>query len=167
MILNMNNSIVETLINDCQDELDKISLLIDVLGNTNRAVPFLTKYALIRTCGTLEQSFKTIISDFSTTNQSSQVRNYIDFTFRESSMNPSIDNICSSLKKFDENWRDSFKGLLNGDVNAGRIKQSINSLNNSRNIFAHGRDPQITFNDVERYFIDAKIIIGYIDDSVR
>lgn len=162
----MNNSIAETLINDCQDELDRISLVIDVLGSTNPAVPFLTKYALIKTCGTFEQSFKTIISDFSTSNQSQQVKNYIDITFRESSMNPNLENIINTLKKFDVTWKDSFNNLLNSHEDANRIRQSIISLNNARNVFAHGRDPSITFNDVKRYFIDAKIIIGYIDASV-
>lgn len=162
----MNNLIVENLILDCEEELSRISMIIEVLGHTNRAVPFLTKYALIKTCGTLEQSFKTIISDFSTGNQSYQVRNYIEVTFKDSSMNPSLDNIYKSLKKFDENWKTTFKSLLDNHNDDLRIKQSINSLNNARNEFAHGGSPQITFNDVERYFADAKIVIEFIDSSV-
>ena len=38
--------------------------------------------------------------------------NYIDNTIRSSSMNPSISNICSTLKKFDDAWNDSFKTKL-------------------------------------------------------
>jgi hypothetical protein len=163
----MNNPRAISLIEDCSSDLERISLIIEVLGGTNRAIPYLTKYSIIKVCGTLEQCFKTIISDFSTLNQNQQLKNYVDFTFRESSINPNLINIYKSLAKFDVNWKNNFKRMLNADENKERIVDSLKSLNNARNEFAHGGNPLTTFNDVENYFIDAKTIIEYIDASMQ
>lgn len=162
----MNNSTAENLINECQSDFVRIEHIIYVLTQTNPAVPYLTKYLVIKACGTLEQCFKTIISDFTCLNQNNQIINYIDKTFRESSINPSLDNIYKSLKKFDENWHQNFKNSLNNDGASLRIKSSIKSLNDARNEFAHGGNPNLTFNDVKSYFEDAIKVIEFIDISV-
>ncbi|WP_281234622.1 HEPN domain-containing protein [Flavobacterium gelatinilyticum] len=162
----MNNQTAQDLIDECENDLERIEKIIEVLTSTNPAVPFLSKYSIIKTCGTLEQCFKIIISDFCSQNQNQQIRNYIDITFRESSINPSIDNIHKSLCRFDSNWNETFKNLLKCDSNKDRIKLSISSLNNARNQFAHGGNPGITFNDVKDYFEDAKTVISYLDQSV-
>lgn len=162
----MNNQSALTLVEQCEFELGKIDLIIQVLGNTNNAVPYLTKYAIVKVCGTLEQCFKIIISDFSCSGQSNQVKKFVDISFRESSINPNLENIHSSLKKFDEQWNDNFKSHLNTDPDVSRIKASIKSLNNARNEFAHGGNPMLTFSDISAYFIDARKIIEYIDQSL-
>ena len=162
----MSNADVQTLIDECDSEFIRIEGLIYHLTSTNPAVPFLTKYAIIKACGTLEQAFKVIISDFSCVGQSTQVKKFIDTSFRESSINPSLDNIHKSLKKFDEQWNNNFKGFLDADADISRIRASITSLNNARNQFAHGGNPTVTFNDIKNYFEDAKKIIDYIDQSL-
>lgn len=163
----MNNSVAQSFIEQCDNDLEKIENIIDVLGSTNNTVPFLTKYAIIKACGTLEQCFKTIITDFSCSGQNTQTKNYINKTFRESSMNPSLSNIHSSLLKFDDNWHDDFKMLLTADPEGDRIKASIASLNNGRNEFAHGGNPTMAFADVKKYFEDAKKILIHLDTSVK
>ncbi len=162
----MNNQAATTLVHQCVIDLERIDLIIQALGSTNNAVPYLTKYAIIKVCGTLEQCFKTIISDFSCSGQSSQVNKFVDISFRESSINPNLDNIHKSLKKFDDQWNDNFKSFLNADPDASRIRDSIKSLNNARNEFAHGGNPTLSFADVNSYFMDAKKIIEYIDQSL-
>jgi|SRR6218665_542208 len=164
----MTNVRAIQLLDDCKLDLDRIDLIIMALGSTNSAVPFLTKYAIIKVCGTLEQCFKTIISDFATHMQGIPARNFIDITFRESSMNPNIDNIYKSLSKFNDVWKNSFKGLINGNPlsDRDRILASIKSLNNARNQFAHGGNPTTSFTDVQNYFTDVTLIIQYLDSSV-
>lgn len=162
----MNNQSALTLVQQCEFDLQRIDLIIQALGSTNNAVPYLTKYAIIKVCGTLEQCFKIIISDFSCLDQSTQVKKFVDISFRESSINPNLDNIHKSLKKFDEQWNDNFKNLLNADPDVTRIRSSITSLNNARNEFAHGGNPTLTFSDVNSYFADAKKIIDFIDQSL-
>src|SRR5690606_17164182 len=111
----MNNQSALTLVQQCEFDLQRIELIIQALGSTNNAVPYLTKFAIIKVFGTLEQCFKTIISDFSCSGQSNQVKKFVDISFRESSINPNLDNIHKSLKKFDEHWNDNFKTHLHGD----------------------------------------------------
>jgi len=162
----MNNLSALTLLQQCEFDLQRIDLIIQALGSTNNAVPYLTKYAIIKVCGTLEQCFKIIISDFSCLGQSTQVKKFIDISFRESSINPNLDNIHKSLKKFDEQWNENFKNLLNVDPDVNRIRSSITSLNNARNEFAHGGNPTLTFTDLNSYFTDTKKIIEFIDQSL-
>ena len=157
---------MQSLVDECDSDFERIEKIIEVLTNTNPAVPFLTKYVIIKACGTLEQAFKMMISDFSCVGQSSQVKKFVDISFRESSINPNLQNIHNSLKKFDEQWNTNFKALLNSDVDLAKIKSSIASLNSARNQFAHGGNPTVTFNDVKDYFNDAKMIIDYIDQSL-
>lgn len=162
----MSNPDVKNLVDECDDDLARIDVLIQALTSIHPAVPYLTKYAIIKSCGTLEQSFKLLISDFSCLGQSTQVKKFVDISFRESSINPSLDNIHKSLKKFDDQWNINFKNFLDTDTDINRIKTSITSLNNARNQFAHGGNPTVTFNDVKNYFDDAKIIIDYIEQSL-
>ncbi|NQD69986.1 hypothetical protein HP439_04525 [Sphingobacterium shayense] len=159
----MNNRNVQSLINECDSDFERIERIIEVLTNTNPAVPFLTKYAIIKACGTLEQAFKTLISDFGCAGQSSQIKRFVNISFRESSINPNLNNIYSSLSKFDNQWNDDFKRYLHSDTDCTRIKTSIKSLNNARNQFAHGGNPTVTFSDVKDYFDDAKKIISYLE----
>lgn len=162
----MNNQSALLFIEECEFDLGRIELIIQALGSTNNAVPYLTKYSIIKVCGTLEQCFKTIISDFCTQNQSPQAVKFIDISFRESSINPNIQNIHKSLSRFDEGWNKEFKRQLKSNVNSSRIQDSIKSLNNARNQFAHGGNPTTTFTDVQNYYVDAKIIIEILDDII-
>lgn len=162
----MNNPEAQNSINLCREELQRIKTLIeDLLGHTSPIVPYLTKYAIVRACGTIEYSFKTIIADLHTGN-TPQVANYIDNTIRNSSMNPSISNICSTLKKFDEEWNTTFKQKINNHVHGQRLKDSIDSLNNARNSFAHGGTPTSSFENVSEYFEDTVLIINMLDEVV-
>jgi hypothetical protein len=159
----MNNVDAMTYIDSCNDELSKIKNIIDSLGHTSNVVPYLTKYAIIKSCGTIELSFKTILSDYCSNNQSQQVKNYIDKTLRDSSMNPSYDNICNLLNNFDENWKANFKSKVGNLANPEKIKASLQSLNVSRNNFAHGGNPTTSFQSVVEYFNDSIEIIKLLD----
>lgn len=160
----MNNAEAQSSIDICHEELQRIYHLVEGHG-TSPIVPFLTNYSVVRACGTIEFCFKTIISD-SLSGNSAQLRNYIDNTIRNSSMNPSRDNICSMLKKFDIEWNTRFKQILNDHEHSERLKSSLNSLNSSRNSFAHGDPLTSSFDDVKNYFNDSVIIIEMLDNVV-
>ncbi|WP_459782483.1 hypothetical protein, partial [Photobacterium sp. R1] len=102
MDFNISNSSVADKIDSCLDEFRKIKSIIDGFGSMSHPVPYLTRYSIIRACGTIEFGFKTIIADLSSEGQTYQVMNFIDKKFRNSSMNPSYTNIVSSLAGFDE-----------------------------------------------------------------
>ena len=77
----MNNTSVQSYLNDCQNELDNILTIIDSMGKTANFVPYLTKYAIIKACGTIERAYKDIISDYCITSVPTQVANYIEKKF--------------------------------------------------------------------------------------
>lgn len=163
----MNNQTVDDLFQECLNEFDRIDRLIEVLTSTNPAVPFLTKYAIIKACGTIEQSFKTIIYDYACRDQSLHVKNFISSSFKESSLNPSLNNIHSSLTKFNEDWNEKFKENLKAEPNIERIRSSLRSLNNARNQFAHGVNLSMTFNDIKLYFEDSMKVIEHLEKSIH
>lgn len=162
----MNNISAKESIEVCLEELNKISKLIDGMGKTSNPVPFLTKYAIIKSCGTIEYCFKTILSDVHN-NQTIQVKNFIDKMFRHSSINPSKDNICKSLDRFDVSWNEEFKNKLKLRKDNKKIESSLMSLNSARNTFAHGGHPSASFENVVDYFNDSVEIIKIVDGIVR
>lgn len=161
----MNNTNAQASIDVCVDELQRIFHLIEGLGHMSPIVPFLTNYSIVRACGTIEFCFKTIISDLHS-GHSTQVQNYVDNTIRNSSMNPSRDNICRTLKRFDVDWNTNFKQRLNGHENSERLKDSIDSLNTARNSFAHGDSPSSSFENIRNYFNDCVEIMNMLDEVV-
>jgi len=161
----MNNRTASSKLADCSTELTQLQLIIQVMGQSNPIVPFLTNYAIMKCCGTIESCFKIIITDFHST-LPSQARNYIENTFLNSSMNPSKENICSSLKKFDPSWNTSFKNKLSLEIDKARIEGSLSSLNDARNAFAHGSSASISFASVITYFNDSKRVIELLDEVI-
>jgi RiboL-PSP-HEPN len=161
----MNNQEAQNNIDRCVAELQRIYHLIEGHG-TSPIVPFLTNYSIVRACGTIEFCFKTVISD-SLSGHSTQIANYIDHTIRNSSMNPSKSNICSTLKKFDEEWNTKFKNQLKNHEHSDRLNSSIDSLNSLRNSFAHGDPLSSSFDDIRNYFKDSVIIIKILDEIVN
>jgi hypothetical protein len=161
----MKNVNSRSSIEQCAAEFERILQIIDGLGQMSNVVPFLTKYAIIRACGTIEYCFKTIISDLHAGN-SLQVQNYIDNTIRNSSMNPSMTNIYKTLNKFDYSWNNNFKKRLKQHPDFTRIKYSIDSLNTARNSFAHGNSTSSSFDSIRNYFQDCIILLEILDDVV-
>lgn len=162
----MHNVSVERTLEACKKDLEKINHLIVGMGALADPVPYLTKYALMKACGTLEFCFKTIIADMHV-GASSQVQNYINRKIRESSMSPTESNICGILKSFDDNWNKNFKTELNNHSECGKIRSSLTSLINARNTFAHGMSSTVSFNEVQEYFNESIKLIEILDNVVH
>lgn len=60
----MNNQNFLTNIDECKEDLQRIRNLISAIGSMSPVAGYLTKFALIRVCGTLEICYKTLIADF-------------------------------------------------------------------------------------------------------
>lgn len=161
----MNNQNVDNAINDCLTEFNQLSVLVGSVGAFSQMSKYLTLYSLIKACGVLEYSYKTIVADYHN-GASPQIRNYLDKMIRNSSKNPSLDNISSMLKSFDPSWNSAFKAKLNSHPNKDRIKQSLSSLNDNRNNFAHGQPCSASFANIQDYFKDAVEIIKMLDSVV-
>jgi hypothetical protein len=159
----MNNSSVENELVSCKDELDQIETLISELGLTSVISPYLAKYAIIRSCGSIETAFKTLIADRVSRRGNNQVKRFLRRRIREGSANPSFENICKFLLDFDETWKNDFKANVNSDPNKSSLLLSLQSLVDARNDFAHGGNPTVSITDILRYFDDARRILEKLD----
>lgn len=161
----MNNQTIEREINDCISEFSQLDVLVTQVGAMSPMSKYLTLYSLIKACGVIEYSYKNLIADYHNT-ASPQVQKYVDLNVRSNSKNPSLDNIRKLLKSFDDNWNTSFGQQLDAHPDSQRIKQSLSSLNDNRNSFAHGHGCTASFSDIKQYFLDAVEIIKIIDTIV-
>jgi hypothetical protein len=163
----MNNVDVERSLNDCAAELGNVKGIIVTLGPLHAGVPFLTKYALIKACGTIEQAFKSVIADHCSRNSSPQIGRFLDVRVRQSATNPSWNRICRLLSEFDENWHKSVMDAVSNHCEKDRIMTSLKSLVDARNDFAHGGSPSATIADVMQYFGHGRLVIEILDNVVR
>ncbi|HSI44156.1 MAG TPA: HEPN domain-containing protein [Methylotenera sp.] len=166
MVFNINNKSVSERIELCIDEFTKITSIIEGIGSMSHPVPYLTRYAIVRACGAIEYGFKTIISDANSNEQTEQIKRFIDKKFRNSSINPSYSNICKSLSEFDESWAEKFKKEIDSNTDKARILDSLDSLNQARNSFAHGGSPSASFLNVKSYFSDSVRVLESIEQAI-
>ncbi|WP_447868189.1 HEPN domain-containing protein [Rahnella aceris] len=166
MDFNINNSNARTSIETCWSELEKIGHLLEGFGAMANPTSYLTRYSIIKACGTIEYSFKTIICDHQYSSHSLQVQNFINEKFRNSSMNPSFENILSGLKWFDPEWKASFKERFRLHENRSRLQDSLKSLNTARNTFAHGNNPTASFANIRDYFCDSVVILEIMESVI-
>lgn len=159
----MNNADVNLHLSQCRNELDHINDSIRALGITSPVSPYLTKYAVIRACGAIEVSFKNIVVDFCSKRSKKQVKRFIYMRVAKGSANPSQDNILNILNQFDEDWKKAYKTNLNADPDKQQLIDSLQSLVDARNDFAHGGNPTLSIADVLAHFDNAKKVIEHID----
>jgi len=81
-------------------------------------------------------------------------------------MNPSYGNMCSSLSNFDEDWKNKFKSTIKEHPERTKILDSLDSLNNARNAFAHGGTPTASFMNIQEYFSDSIKILEVLESSI-
>jgi hypothetical protein len=162
----MNNPDVEATLVECARELDSIVADLDRFGSTHKAAPYLTMYALMRACGAVELASKTIVADFCNKGCGPQIRQFITTKVRDNSRNPSYTNICKMLGDFDKAWVDEFKTAVASSGRKGALLDSLQSLVDARNEFAHGGSPSCSIRDVKQYFGDALVVLTHLDATV-
>lgn len=162
----MNNADVDMLLSQCRLELDHVQSCIATLGITSPVSPYLTKYAVIKACGTIEVSFKSLVADFCNKRSKKQVKRFIYKRIVRGSANPSHDNILKLLDQFDEDWKKTLQTNLKADPDKTHMISSLDSLVAARNEFAHGGNPTISMTDVLRHFDYARKVVEHIDGVV-
>lgn len=162
----MNNANAHAELLRCRADLDRVKIIIDGLGLHGAVVPYLTNYSIVRACGGIEISFKTIIADYCSHRSKPQVKAFLNRRVREGSANPSYGNILKTLKDFDEGWSNGFKTRLGAESNKQQLLGSLQSLVDARNDFAHGGSPSLSINDVIGYFSHSRRIIELLDATV-
>lgn len=158
---------LQNLIQECTAELYDISWRISKLTPLDKARLYLTNYALIKACGTVELVYRSIVADYFDQSSLSQIHTYIDKTVRSGSMSATYDNMSKLLGKFDDNWKESFGNLVKQRTDKQKIIDSSNSLVNNRHLFAHGKAPTASFNDILQYYQDTLELIKMLDTVVK
>lgn len=162
----MKNLFVSDTLLDCENELCQLEDAMKLLGHTSPIGMFLTRYAIIKACGTIERALKTLVADHAENMQSQQVKNFLQNKIRDSSINPNENNICQLLKSFDPSWASNFNEKIKTMADKDRKKQSLKSLVEARNMFAHGGNPTTTIGQVKIYFCDCRDIMTLIDEVI-
>lgn len=157
---------LEDLVNDCIDEIEKIKAIVDAKP-LDVTTQYLNKYTLIKACGTIEFVFKAIIANYFDGSSMIQVHSFINKNVRESSANPRYGKICDMLKTYDDQWLLDFKNSVNMLSHSNKVRQSLDSLVEHRNAFAHGKTTTITVASVKEYFADAVVILKLLDIAVK
>lgn len=158
---------LQQLISDCSSELSDISQRIAGLSPLDNLKLYLTNYALIKACGTIEFTYKAIVADFFDQFASPQIETYLEKTIRKASSSALYSNMCDMLGKFDGAWTSNFKQTVEANPDKQRLISSVSSLVNNRHSFAHGLNPTATFSDIHQYFKDGIILIQIFDTIVR
>lgn len=158
----MNNANAQQAIDDCTDELQKIKSHINQLGSTSSINSFLTRYSLIKICGTLEICYKTIIADYYE-KSAPHLGQFICHHLRDASMNANYNNICTAVERFDSKKADQFKAQVNLLSNRDKAIRSLSELNRERNNFAHGLPTSISFIDLNDKFNESICILNELD----
>ena len=158
---------LQSILEDCESQLNDIEIKISSLQPFDKTRIYLTQYALIKTCGTLEYVYRSIVADYFDQSRFTQIHTYLDNTVRNGSMSATYNNMCNLLGKFDKEWQTSFKKAVQNRQDEQRIIASATSLVNNRHSFAHGKSPTATFIEICAYYHDALILIDELDVVVK
>ena len=143
---------------DCRDELAKIKEWIDK-NSLDTNVKFLVAYAVVKSSGTIEIVFKSIIHEYLSSGCKKETKTFIERNVIDLACNPSAGNIGNILQQIDVQRRDVFESMIKGS----REKADLNSLVRLRNDIAHGRDINTSINTVERYYESGIVVVGIMD----
>jgi hypothetical protein len=154
-------------IDECKTELTEIEQKLNTLPPLDKMKSYLTKYTLIRTCGTIEFVYRSIVADYFDKSTIPQVHTYIDKTVRDSPASAKYNNMCTLLGKFDSSWQTEFKAAVKNNPHGERMKSSVSSLVTNRHAFAHGKTPTATFQDIKQYYFDSVELINIFDSVVK
>ena len=160
------NQQVNDIIEDCQADLDRIFHLIEGLGSLAPASGYLTKFALIRICGTLEVCYKKLIADYYES-ISPELQRFITIHVRDASLNAKYENICKVLSDFDEGKYDAFKTSINARTDKNDLLHAISDLNNARNSVAHGDSTSMSFKEMKQKFESSVILLKELEQVLN
>lgn len=170
----MHNKGVEAFLDGCDLELTKITAIVTLPEDSGTAkeaniirvesLPFLTKYSLIKACGTIELCFKTLVSECVTSKDNARVSKYLDETFLSRGINPKIGAMANYLRKFDDAWAKEFEAKV--QAKDSRIITSVKYLVDERNKHAHGKDTRIGLQEVKECFAHGRMAIEILDEML-
>lgn len=159
----MNNPNFQNEVAACKEDLQRIQQLICGIGSMNPVSGYLTKFALIRACGTLEVCYKTLIADFYEA-ISPELQRYITIHVRDASLNAKYENINKVLKEFSEEKSKDYKYNINARADKEHILAAMTTLNSARNEIAHGGNMSLSIADICNHFEKSVCVLEELDN---
>ncbi|MPM24273.1 hypothetical protein SDC9_70754 [bioreactor metagenome] len=156
------NSDYAKLLSETEDELNRIKTWVNKNARDAEA-SYLINYSVIKSSGTIEVVFKSILVDYLSNEALPETSYYLEKTIIESSINPKTGNICKLLEKINPDWKNQFSVAVNG---SGK-KSDLNSLVQLRNGFAHGERISVTITTVINYYKSACEIMNILDNVIN
>lgn len=148
-----------------QDSLDRLFVKageleqVEEIDDEVRA--HLTQYLCVRASGYVEASVKTILREYVNTRTTEPgILNFVDSRL-DRSMNPRRDVLLSVIGDFSNDWRETIRDELRGDLGA-----SLDSIVVNRNSITHGKDVTLSLNDLKGHFENAKKVVEIIDQQI-
>lgn len=137
--------------------LDRLFKKFDNLTDDPELLAHWSRYLCILVSGYLEESIRTIFRVYSRTKSSPNVANHVE-TSLQHFQNPKMELILTLCGSFSQQWRNSLE-----EISKDEIKDSINSIVNTRNRVAHGEDVGITPGILRNYYKNAKRLIDSLE----
>lgn len=162
----MKNAQVGADLQRCRVELERIQSLESLVGADSEISAFLSRYAIIRACGTVECAVKDLIVELCGRRCKTQVKTYLRNQIRARSLNPKYQAICNLLGQFDEDWKRRFKARIDSIPRKDQVIVSLDTLVDCRNEFAHGGTPRATISDTLAHFQSSEMVLVELETAI-
>ena len=154
-----------------QEILDHQAKLQDLFDEANRLYNSgsigtdlfvqLTWYLCVRTSGFLENSVQIILLEYvQSKTPDIATQNYVEKNLNF--INADYNSILGTVRHFNENWRTSLR-----QNNVQQYKSVLNNLVENRNQIAHGRNSQITIQELQGYFKDVQDLVTLLHNTCQ
>jgi len=121
----------------------------------------LTWYLCVRISGFLENSVQIILLEYVQSKTSDvPTQNYVEKNLQL--VNANYNDIVGTVRRFNENWRTSLR-----QNNVQQYKSVLNNLVENRNQIAHGRDSNITIQELQDYFTQIQNLVLLLHNTCR
>ncbi len=119
----------------------------------------LTWYLCVRTSGFLENSMQIILLEYVQSKTSDiPTQSYVEQNLKF--VSAQYDDILKTVRRFNEDWR-----ILLRKNNVQQYKSVLNNLVENRNHIAHGRDSQITIQELQDYFSQIQDLVELLHNT--
>lgn len=150
---------------EINQQLQQLRDLIDRTGDATQDINLQghwSRYLCVMVAGFLENSLRSIYSDFARSSSSPHVARYVDGRLRLI-YNPNAQRFIDTASNFDRVWGEQLKGFLTKDSSAR--KNAIDSIMGNRNQIAHGGTSQISAARVREYLEHSVEVLEFIEDQ--
>ena len=121
----------------------------------------LTWYLCVRTSGFLEHSLQIILLEYVQSKTSDlPTQNFVEKNLKF--VNADYNDILSTVRRFNENWRISLR-----QNNVQRFRSMLKNLAENRDHIAHGRDSNITIQELQSYFTQIKDLVLLLHNTCK